>query len=105
MRADGGQISGCSQQTQWRALYPERAVNHSQISLLLSRSPRDVKFNAICGVDLLCRGSVKVGKLVFMRVLLAKDPQSLAGDSVAFGRDAVTIAEDKYRGDGWFLCG
>ena len=81
------------------------ANRHSQTVLLLCRSPRDVKLNAICGVDLLCRGSVKIGNLVFMSRLFAEDPESLAGESVAFSRDAVPIAEDKYRGGCWFLCG
>jgi hypothetical protein len=64
-----------------------------------------VKFNAISGVDLLGRGSVKIGDLVFMRRLLAEDPESLASDSVTFGRDAVAIAENEHGGNGWFLRG
>ena len=74
-----------------------------KLPLLLRR--RDVKFNAISGIDLLCCGSVKIGKLVFTRVLLAEDPQRLAGDSVAFGRDAVAIAKNKNCGYGGFFGG
>jgi hypothetical protein len=63
-----------------------------------------MKFNAVRGIGLLCCSGVKVGNLIFARVLLAENPQSLAGDSVAFGRHAVSIAEDKYRAYGWLLC-
>ena len=50
-----------------------------------------MKFNAIGGVGLLGCSSVKIGKLVFVRALLAEDPKRLAGDSIVFSRDAVSV--------------
>jgi len=64
----------------------------------------NMKFNAVRGVCLLCCRGVQVGNLVFAGALLIENPKSLAGDSVAFGRNAVTIAENKYRAYGRLLC-
>ena len=75
----------------------------SRVALVFRR--RQVKFNTIGGVGLLCCSSIKVGKLIFVRILLAEDPKRLSGDGITLGRDAMAVGKYKDRGYGWFLCG
>jgi len=71
----------------------------------MSRRFRNVEFNTIRGIRFFRRCRVKIGNLVFARTLLAEDPQSLSGNSVAFGRNAAAVTEHEERGCRRFLCG